>query len=133
MRWLAATANAAHTVLIKSRASISIVGFAVMVHCLTITSVWCTAQAVGMPFPLIEAAVLFIVMLGVALIPISFGGWGVRELAVVFLLSANGISEQRALLFSASFGLTLLAGSLPGAFVWAFYSLSKRSSNGAAI
>ena len=37
-----------------------------------------------------EAAVLFAIVLGVALVPISISGWGVRELAVVTLLGRHG-------------------------------------------
>ena len=72
--------------------------------------------------PVSDAAVLFTVMLGVALVPISISGWGLRELAVISLLANHGIAPERALLFSVCFGLVLALGSLPGAFAWLFYS-----------
>jgi hypothetical protein len=61
------------------------------------------------------------VMVGVALVPISISGWGLRELAVVSLLGHHGIAPDKALLFSVCFGLTLAIGSLPGAVAWLLY------------
>ena len=57
-----------------------------------------------------DAAVLFLVMVGVTLVPISISGWGLRELAVVSLLGHHGVSPEKALLFSVCFGLTLAIG-----------------------
>jgi hypothetical protein len=64
---------------------------------------------------------LFVVMIGVVAVPISIGGWGLRELAVVSLLGAHGVPAERALLFSVCFGLALLIGSLPGALAWLLF------------
>jgi hypothetical protein len=74
--------------------------------------------------PVSDAAVLFTVMIGVALVPISIGGWGLRELAVIALLGNHGVAPERALLFSVCFGLTLAVGSLPGAVAWLLYSFA---------
>jgi len=65
--------------------------------------------------------VLFVVMTGAVALPISIGGWGLRELAVVSLLGAHGVPAERALLFSVCFGLVLLIGSLPGALAWLLF------------
>jgi hypothetical protein len=63
-------------------------------------------------------------MVGVAVVPISISGWGLRELAVVSLLGHHGIAPERALLFSVCFGLTLAIASLPGAVAWLWYSFA---------
>src|SRR5262249_1290868 len=91
-------------------------------HALTIVVIWALGRAQGFMLPLIDAAVLFTVMVGVALVPISISGWGLRELAVISLLGNHGIGPERALLFSVCFGLVLAVGSLPGALIWLFYS-----------
>jgi hypothetical protein len=70
-----------------------------------------------------DAALLFTVMIGVALVPISVSGWGLREVAVLSLLGHYGVAPERALLFSVCFGLTLALGSLPGALAWLLYSV----------
>ena len=71
--------------------------------------------------PLSDAMVLFVVMIGVVAVPISIGGWGLRELAVVSLLATHGVAPERALLFSVCFGLALAIGSLPGALAWILF------------
>ena len=67
-------------------------------------------------------------MIGVVLIPISIGGWGLRELAVISLLATYGVAPERALLFSVCFGLALALGSLPGALAWLLYPFRARSA-----
>ena len=75
-------------------------------------------------------------MIGVAIVPISIGGWGLRELAVISLLGTYGVAPERALLFSVCFGLALAIGALPGALLWILYpftpaqhSLSKANKS----
>ncbi len=92
-------------------------------HALTILIMWLLGQAQGLALPAFDAAVLFVVMVGIALVPISVGGWGLRELAVVAVMGDYGLAPERALLFSVSFGLVLVAGALPGALVWLTYSV----------
>jgi hypothetical protein len=70
----------------------------------------------------VDAAVLFILMLGVALVPISIGGWGLRELAVVTLLASHGVPAEIALSLSLTFGIVFVLGAVPGALIWAIYS-----------
>jgi hypothetical protein len=71
---------------------------------------------------LLDAAALFVTMAGIAIVPITVGGWGLRELAVTALLQSHGVPLDRALFFSVSFGLVVLLASSVGAVVWAFYS-----------
>jgi uncharacterized membrane protein YbhN (UPF0104 family) len=67
----------------------------------------------------ISLAVCFIVFPAVFLfssLPISIGGWGVREGLVVVLLSANEVPPALALSASLSFGVISALMALPGAF-----------------
>ena len=101
-----------------------ILGIGSLIHVLTIVIVWSVGRAQGLALPLPDAAVLLMVMVGVALVPISISGWGLRELAVVSLLGHHGVAPEKALLFSVCFGLTLAVGSLPGAVAWMVYSFA---------
>jgi uncharacterized membrane protein YbhN (UPF0104 family) len=125
--WIATLAADAHRVLL-GRKSPAILGIGCVVHGLTILIVWALARAQGLVLPPADAAVLFTVMIGVAIVPISIGGWGLRELAVVSLLGNLGVAPESALLFSVCFGLTLLLGALPGALVWLLYSVAPARS-----
>jgi hypothetical protein len=112
-----------HRVLL-GRKSPAIIAAGTLIHLLTIFMVWSLGRAQGLALPLSDAAVLFTVMVGVTIVPISISGWGLRELAVVSLLGNFGVAPERALLFSVCFGLTVAIGSLPGALAWVLYSFS---------
>ena len=115
-------AAAARRVLIGPR-SPAILAIACLVHALTILIVWSLGRAQGLALPVSDAAVLFTVMVGISIIPVSVGGWGLRELAVVSVLGDHGVAPERALLFSVCFGLVFVVGSLPGALAWLLYPL----------
>ena len=117
-------AAAARRVLIGPR-SPAILAIACLVHALTILIVWSLGRAQGLALPVSDAAVLFTVMVGISIIPVSVGGWGLRELAVVSVLGDYGVAPERALLFSVCFGLVFIVGSLPGALAWLLYPLPQ--------
>ena len=118
---IARFANAAYYALL-GRIAIFILGVSLGIHLLTILAIWLLGNAQGLALPLGDAAVLFAIMTAISIIPISIGGWGLRELAVTALLQSHGFSPERALSFSVCFGLALLLAALPGAVVWAFYT-----------
>ena len=122
--WIGTFAADAHRVLLGPRAPM-IFGAACLVHALTILIIWLVGRAQGLALPMLDCAVLFTVMIGVALAPISVGGWGLRELAVVSLLGAHGLAPERALIFSVCFGLVEVIGVLPGLAVWLLYPLPR--------
>ena len=122
--WLGTFAADAHRVLLGRRAP-TIFGAACLIHVLTILIIWLVGRAQGLALPIVDCAMLFTVMVGVALVPISVGGWGLRELAVVSLLGAHGLAPERALIFSVCFGLVGVIGVLPGLIVWLLYPLPR--------
>jgi uncharacterized membrane protein YbhN (UPF0104 family) len=122
-RWFATLAMDSRRVLLGPRGPM-ILAIGCLVHVLTIAIIWCLGRAQGLLLPVSDAAVLFTVMISVALVPISIGGWGLREVAVIALLGNHGVPPEKALLFSVCFGLTLAVGSLPGALAWLLYSFT---------
>ena len=127
-RWFATLAADVHRVLLGSKGAV-ILTIGCLIHALTIIVIWSVGRAQGLALPLPDAAVLFTVMIGVVLVPISIGGWGLRELAVVSLLATHGVAPERALLFSVCFGLVFAVGSLPGALAWLLYSFAPARSS----
>jgi hypothetical protein len=124
-KWISEFVLASRQVLIKSRESMWIIGIAFVVHFLSIADIWCLGRAFSMGLSVVDAAVLFTLMVAIALIPITVNGWGLREVAVTAFLGAYGIASQRALLFSVCFGMTLAAAALPGAIAMLVYSPMK--------
>ena len=123
-RWAATLAADVRRVFLGPRGPL-ILGIGCLIHALTIVIVWLVGRAHGLALPLADAAILFTVMIGVVIVPISISGWGLRELAVVSLLATYGVAPERALLFSVCFGLALAVGSLPGALAWLFYPFAS--------
>lgn len=121
-RWLAGLAADARCVLLGPR-SPAIVALGLAVHALTIAAVWSLGRALGLVLSVADSAVLFTLMVGVTVAPVSIGGWGLRELAVVALLGRHGVAAEKALLLSVCFGLTMALATLPGAVAWLVYPL----------
>src|SRR5215813_3338580 len=129
-RWFATLAADIHHVLLGSKGPV-VLSIGCLIEAFTIVVVWSLGRAQGLALPLPDAMVLFVVMIGVVAVPISIGGWGLRELAVVSLLGAHGVAPEKALLFSVCFGLALAVGFLPGALAWILFPFpSARRSVG---
>jgi hypothetical protein len=126
LRWFATLTTDAHRVLFGSKGPV-ILSIGCLIHAFTIVIVWSVGRAQGLALPLPDVVVLWTVMIGVVLLPISIGGWGLRELAVISLLATYGVAPERALLFAVCFGLALALGSLPGALAWLLYPFRARS------
>jgi glycosyltransferase 2 family protein len=80
---------------------------------------WWLALGFGLTLSLSQVlAVISMVTLAVV-IPVSIGGWGVREAAMVMLLGRLAVPADNAFLFSVAFGLAVAVSSLPGLlFLW---------------
>jgi uncharacterized membrane protein YbhN (UPF0104 family) len=116
-RWVDRFFSAARSAVFGPRSAV-ILSIGCIIHLLTIAAVWSLGQAQGLALTPADAAVLFAVMIGVALVPFTVGGWGLRELAMVSLFGNYGLTPERALVFSMYFGLTSILASLPGAVAW---------------
>ncbi|MBX2801105.1 MAG: flippase-like domain-containing protein [Myxococcales bacterium] len=74
------------------------------------------AQALGQELGMATLTVVPWLLLAMS-VPLSVGGWGPREATAVALLPALGWSAESAMALSALYGLTALAGAVPGALV----------------
>jgi len=54
----------------------------------------------------------------VAMVPITIGSWGVREISVIFFLGWAGVAPAAALSMSVTFGILRLVMAAIGAAVW---------------
>ncbi len=79
---------------------------------------WCLALAVGLnQFDLPTALLVLAVISFVQFIPLSINGWGVREGALIALLSVYGVSSEQALLLSLLVAAVNLAIAALGGLV----------------
>ncbi len=87
-------------------------------HLFRIAGVVLVARSLGVEaewaafFALVPAAFL------AAMIPITIGGWGVREASFVYFLGVAGVDATAALATSILFGLTRILIGLAGGLVW---------------
>jgi glycosyltransferase 2 family protein len=54
----------------------------------------------------------------IQLLPVSFAGWGIRELGLVVILAGFGVDGEAALAVSLLIGLSLIVVGLPGGLIW---------------
>lgn len=86
------------------------------------------AKAVGIEVPVFDLLMLLPTISLLSSLPISAGGFGVREVSLVVALSAFGVPTEQALLMSIILGLL----SLLGALVIGVFALGVKAAGGGA-
>jgi glycosyltransferase 2 family protein len=79
---------------------------------------WCLSQSLRLGVPFVDFAMLMPPVMLLVSLPISAGGWGVREGAMVAALALVGVESAPALLLSVELGLLWTLVSLPGGAIW---------------
>ncbi|MDH5556537.1 MAG: flippase-like domain-containing protein [Alphaproteobacteria bacterium] len=98
--------------------SLPVLGLSVVVHGLIVMSVHVIAVGLGLDVGLFESLVLVPAVILLTTIPVSVGGWGLREGLMVVALGLAGIPADAALSVSVLFGLAQIAAGLPGGVLW---------------
>lgn len=81
-------------------------------------SVFALAVSLDLPVSAFDCIVLMPPVLLVMTVPISVGGWGVREAAMVVAFGLVGVSNEGATVLGFLLGLVGLAISIPGGLLW---------------
>ena len=97
-------------------------------HLLNVLVFWMLGQSLGLAMTFDQWFIVVPTVLLISMLPISVGGWGVREGAMVVALHGLGVPSEEALLSSILFGLCAVTATLPGAIFW----VSARSHRRAA-
>lgn len=102
------------TQVVGLRMMLGLILMSALTHGLNIGIYYCIAQALGFAPPL--AATISAVAAGLlsASLPISFGGWGLRELTISQAFVAQNIAFPASVTVSVLFALTHIAMGLPG-------------------
>lgn len=109
--------------LVHPKALASVSFFSLASHVNIIFTVFLLMLAFGAKASFVEVAALMPLVLVAATLPISLGGWGVRELAMVTAFAQLGIPEAAALSASVMLGIISIVVTLPGA---AFFATLRR-------
>jgi uncharacterized protein (TIRG00374 family) len=92
--------------------------FALAGHLAICAAVWIFAAGLGIGIGIAQCLLVVPLVLLVTAVPISLGGWGPREFAMVYLLGLSGVAGSDALTLSIEFGLCATLAGLPGAWIW---------------
>src|SRR5262249_53420260 len=68
----------------------------------------------------------------ISMLPISAGGWGIREASFVFGLASFGIRPEESISPPVAFGLGVLVVTWPGGIIWLANRASRRATGGAS-
>jgi glycosyltransferase 2 family protein len=93
---------------------------AVIVHLLSFFALLLIARGLGIHADAGAVLAIAAIVTFIQVVPISIGGWGVREVAAITLLGLIRIEPGTALLASIVLGLSYGMASLPGAAIWPY-------------
>jgi uncharacterized protein (TIRG00374 family) len=102
--------------------------FAVLGQILISAAAYCLARAQHIDVSFVDFLALMPPVVLITALPISAGGWGVRESAMVTALGQVGMTASSALLDSVEMGLLAAIVSLPGSVIWLFRYFRRSSS-----
>lgn len=102
----------------QARIALSILTSGIGVHLTRACIVFVIALALSIDVSIIECIAIIPIALLIAMIPISFGDWGVREVIFVVALGNIGFSLEEALATSICFGLFRLIVGAIGGLAW---------------
>jgi glycosyltransferase 2 family protein len=93
-------------------------GYAMTAHLCYCLYTYVLAMSLGIEISLLECVILMPLVLLMITLPISIGGWGVREVGMVGLLGVVGVPKEAALTLSIEQGLISMAVAIPAALLW---------------
>jgi uncharacterized membrane protein YbhN (UPF0104 family) len=108
---------------------LAVVGLSVALHAAGIAGWWILARTIGLELDAASVVWIRSAALVVTLIPATIGGLGLREGAVVYLLSGLGVPSVDALTLSLmAFATTVAAVGIVGGVVEALRLLTERGA-----
>jgi glycosyltransferase 2 family protein len=87
---------------------------------------YCLARAQHLAVSLPDFLMLMTPVVLLSSLPVSIGGWGVRENAMVVAMASVGVGAAPALVVSVQMGLLAALLSLPGGAIWLFQYLVRQ-------
>jgi uncharacterized protein (TIRG00374 family) len=115
--WVAQVAETLRTYAADRRLLAVVLGLGFAFQLLTLAATWALAEMLGLDLePALIAVVVPLVLIATAL-PISIGGFGVREGSYVALLADAGVTAGDATLLSLLSAAAMALASLPGGLV----------------
>ncbi len=100
------------------RTAVSLALLGLLSWTVAIAAVVTLGLGLGISVPSGYYVILVPMVILLMIVPISIGGWGIREGAFVYLFGQVGVSSAESFVLSVFFGLALISASLPGCIFW---------------
>jgi uncharacterized protein (TIRG00374 family) len=118
LRGVRLLSSATAAIFFRREFSVPVLAVAIMGQLISALSVYFMSLGLDVGLSLFNCVIFMQpVALAIAL-PISVGGWGVRETAMIGLLGLVGVSSSAALSLSVQLGLLTIVATLPGGVLW---------------
>lgn len=120
-------ARLSHRAITSGRESAVIFLMSLVMHLITVAIVQILLIALGVNVGFIDCSIVVPTIILITMIPISIGGWGVRENAMVIGFGLFSIPGDKALAASILIGLLSLLYGLAGGVVWLADARGKKT------
>ncbi len=118
LRGLQTLSRATRTIFLHPASALPALGLAVSAQTAMALCAFVLAASLNIELSLLDCLILMQPVALITALPISVGGWGVRETAMIGLFSLVGVPASAALALSMQLGLLAILVSLPGAIFW---------------
>ncbi|MBL4690700.1 MAG: flippase-like domain-containing protein [Rhodospirillales bacterium] len=108
--------------------NIEIPPWSVVGHINNTTAIFILAVGLNLNVTFFDCLALFPPVMLATAIPISIGGWGVREGAMVATFGLVGVPTEGGLVLSVLAGLIGIMVSLPGGVLWSISGYSRKEA-----
>ncbi len=108
-------------------------GLSLVIALLMIAAFAACAEATGTTLPVEAALTLVPLILTAMMIPVSVGGWGLREGAAAVLFPILGASASAGVAAGAAYGLALMIACLPGLLMIPLHTRAQRAGELPAV
>lgn len=115
VRGIGNLAEDARSLFLKPRSALTLLALSILSYLNIILAVYIFASSFGATAGFLQFSVLLTPVLVASTVPLSIGGWGTREVAMIAALGTIGISPEIAILASVWLGIGSIIISLPGA------------------
>jgi uncharacterized protein (TIRG00374 family) len=125
-RHLSAVSRIAAVLCSSYQSATSIIACSVAIHFITVAAAWCCVKAIAAPVSFAQVLFLLSPVLLIAALPVSIGGWGLRESGLMAAFAYAGLAQSDGLAISILLGAASFAVGVVGGLVWIAYGLRLR-------
>jgi len=118
VHWILHLVAGIRLILKKPKSSFVALAMALIGQVVYSVVAWVLACSLSINMSLTQSITLMPPVMLATMLPISIGGWGVREVGIIGMLGIIGVPQASALLLSLQLGLLGVVISLPGSLFW---------------